>query len=206
MRGSMLRTSALNDKLSTSTMANTMVNMMSDKRKGGNVATPFNPADYKSVGVTERDIELYKEVFDMFDSSESGILTPSDLRNAFEMFGYHPKRNVVYQMISDYDSNEAGGISFKEFLKIMTDQLRPCDEDSEENFQRTFDYFDADSKGYITKDDIQKVCLEIPETMTEDELSEIMKKLDPEKGEKCNFKSFYKNMIDATSRKQKTKK
>ena len=178
---------------------------MLEKRKGVNQGVLFNPSDYKIVGVTERDIELYKEVFDLFDTSESGILTPSDLRNAFEMFGYHPKRNVVYQMISDYDSNEAGGIGFKEFLKIMTDQLRPCDEDSEENYERVFDYFDSDNKGYLTKEDIQKVCLELPEDMTETELNEIMRKFDTENGEKCTFKAFYKNMVEATSRKQKKK-
>ena len=187
-------------------MASSVNNQGAEKRKGGMSGQPFNPAEYKTVGVTERDVELYKEVFDLFDTSESGILTPSDLRNAFEMFGYHPKRNVVYQMISDYDSNEAGGICFKEFLKIMTDQLRPCDEDTEDHFQRAFDYFDCDNKGYVTKEDIQRVCLELPEDLSKDELEEIMKKLDPESGDKITFKSFHKSMVEATSRKAKPKK
>lgn len=190
-----------NDKI----LGSSINNLAAEKRKPTGLNVAFNPADYKTVGVTERDVELYKEVFDLFDTNENGILTPSDLRNAFEMFGYHPKRPVVYQMISDYDANEGGGIGFKEFLKIMTDQLRPCDEDKEEEYDRAFNNIDIDAKGYITKEDIQRMCLDIGEEMTDDELNEVMKKFDPENGEKCTLKSFYKCMVEATARKPKKK-
>lgn len=107
----------------------------------------FRPKDYISVGVTERDVEMYKEVFDLFDVHKIGNLTPNDLRNALEMFGYHPKKHLIYQIISDIDRDESGGLDFGEFLKIMTDQTRPCDEDVEEDYVRVFTYFDVDGTG-----------------------------------------------------------
>jgi Ca2+-binding EF-hand superfamily protein len=107
----------------------------------------FDPKHYVSVGVSERDVEMYKEVFDLFDVHRSGNLTPNDLRNALEMFGYHPKKHLIYQIISDIDADESGGIDFREFLKIMTDQLRPCDADTEDDYDRVFSYFDMDMKG-----------------------------------------------------------
>ena len=58
---------------------------------------------------------MYKEVFDMFDVQNYGNLTPNDLRNALEMFGFLPKKHLIYQIISDIDADESGGIDFKEF-------------------------------------------------------------------------------------------
>ena len=49
-----------------------------EKRKPTALNAAFNPADYKTVGVTERDVELYKEVFDLFDTNENGILTQNE--------------------------------------------------------------------------------------------------------------------------------
>jgi centrin-1 len=107
----------------------------------------FNPKNYISVGVSERDVEMYKEVFDLFDIHRCGSLTPNDLRNALEMFGYHPKKHLIYQIISDIDQDESGGLDFREFLNIMTDQTRPCDEDTQEDYERVFTYFDIEGHG-----------------------------------------------------------
>ena len=52
----------------------------------------FNPKEYIMPGVTEKDVEVYKEVFDLFSISGTSLLTPMDLRNAMEAFGYHPKK------------------------------------------------------------------------------------------------------------------
>ncbi len=58
------------------------------------------------------------------------------------MFGYHPPREMIYQIISKIDKNESGGIGFEEFLKIMTDNIWPCDEDNEDDFENVFNFFD----------------------------------------------------------------
>jgi len=53
-----------------------------DRKTMINYEESFNPKNFISVGVTERDVEMYKEVFDMFDVNSYGNLTPNDLRNA----------------------------------------------------------------------------------------------------------------------------
>lgn len=50
--------------------------------------------------------------------------------------------------------------------------------------------------GYITKEDLQKVCLDLGEKISDEELDEILKKCDPESGEKISFPLFYQNMKD----------
>lgn len=44
-----------------------------------------------------------------------------------KLFGYSAKKETIYKIISELDNDETGGISFEEFLKIMTDKNRPCD-------------------------------------------------------------------------------
>lgn len=189
----------------TQFVATSLTGTMIERKRITHINTPFNPKDYLYVGITEREVEMYKEIFDLFDINGIGSLSPNDLRNALEMFGYHPKRTIVYQIISDLDSDESGGISFNEFLKIMTDQTRPCDEDTEEDYKRIFEYFDCDEKNYMNKEDIQNVAMELNENLTDEELNAIMEKLDPEGTGKVDFKTFYRNMQEAISKKKRFK-
>lgn len=165
----------------------------------------FDPKNYLGVGITERDVELFKEVFDLFDVNGIGCLTPIDIRSALEMFGYHPKKQFVYEIISNIDSEETGGIGFNEFLKIMTDQKRPCDTDAEDDYSDVFNYYDCERKGYITKENIRDVSMELNEPLTDRELDDIMEKLDPSGKGQITFLNFYKNMQEAIQIKRKKK-
>ena len=164
-----------------------------------NYEEPFDPKKFVSVGVTERDVEMYKEVFDMFDVNNYGSLAPKDLNSALDMFGFKPKKHLIYQIISDIDADESGGIDFREFLKIMTDQMRPCDGDTKEDFERVFSYFDFEGRGYISREDLSRIALDLGEELDEETLQEIFKICDPEDQERINFNSFYKNMKEAVS-------
>ena len=57
---------------------------------------------------------------------------------ALEIFGYKPKKWVVYDIIANIDANESGGIKFADFLKLVTDQKRPCDEETKDDYVFTF--------------------------------------------------------------------
>lgn len=107
----------------------------------------FDPKDYVKAGVTLRDVEIYKEIYDLFGGEANGCLTPSDIRNALKNFNYHPKKHLIYQIISDVDADESGGIDFTEFIKIMTGQKRPYVEDTTDDYDRVFTYFDMENKG-----------------------------------------------------------
>lgn len=42
--------------------------------------TNFDPKEFEVAECTLRDIEVYKEIFDFFDTDDDGMLTPMDLR------------------------------------------------------------------------------------------------------------------------------
>jgi len=147
----------------------------------------FDPKNYISVGVSERDVLMYHELFKLFSGTGIGCLTPGDLKQALQLFDYNAKKNVIYKLIANIDQDESGGISFEEFLKIMTDVKRPCDEDTADDYYDVFLAYDVDGKGYIDRDDIRQSALDLNENLTEEELEDIMIKFDPTGEGKINF-------------------
>lgn len=145
--------------------------------------------------------------------------------NAMRIFGYNAQRNITYHIMSEIDKTESGKIQFEEFLKIMIDNLRPCDSDKQEDYERVFQYFvneesfklgsdayhkkgkgDAglfkmNQKDFFTKKELKKMALEINENITPEELESIFKRFDPERHEKCTFISFYKCMQEVVQKK-----
>ncbi len=117
----------------------------------------FEARDYVVAECSERDVEIYKQIFDFFDTDNDGMLTPMDLRKAMMQFGgYNPKKNFVYQMMSEYDTDESGEINFKEFVKMMT--FKPCLNDTTEDIRKVFNQIDYDQKGFISPEDLKALA------------------------------------------------
>ncbi len=91
----------------------------------------FDPTQFTTPEADEKDIQLFKQVFDYLDDDHDGMLTPLDFRKAIKDYGgYNPPRSFVYVAMSNFDADEGGEISFKQFVKLMT--THPCDQDTED--------------------------------------------------------------------------
>ena len=61
---------------------------------------------YANQYASQRDIIIWKQIFDTFDTDEDGVLAPRDLLEAMSKYnGYHPKRNYIYQTMAMYDTD-----------------------------------------------------------------------------------------------------
>ena len=79
-------------------------------------------------------------------------------------------------MISDLDKNKSGTIDFEEFLDMMT--ARMSDKDTREDISKVFRLFDDDNTGTITLRNLRRVARELGETMTDEELQEMVDRAD----------------------------
>ncbi len=114
----------------------------------------------------------------MLDEDHDGMLTPLDLRRAINKHGgYKPGRSFVYVAMAVFDTDDGGEISFKEFVKLMTQ--KPCEQDTNEDIERIFSYFDEDNKGVITEEDIIQAAEELKEELTLAEAREMIAYCDP---------------------------
>ena len=69
----------------------------------------FDPKEFIVAECSERDIMVFKQVFDFLDDDHDGMLTPLDLRKAIREYGgYKPGRAFVYVSMSVFDADDGG--------------------------------------------------------------------------------------------------
>jgi Ca2+-binding EF-hand superfamily protein len=56
---------------------------------------------------------------------------------------------------------------------------KPCENDTDEDIDRIFTYFDDENKGYISEEDLMRAAEELHEDLTPAEAKDMIKKCDP---------------------------
>ena len=101
----------------------------------------FNVDDYVRWDLSREEVVEIKQAFDIFDNDGSGIMDPSELKDAFINLGFTGQGKFVYQILAELDEDQSGGIEFPEFLKLATAKL--SDKDSREDIMKVFNTFDV---------------------------------------------------------------
>ena len=99
-------------------------------------------------------------------------------------------------MISDLDKNKSGSIDFEEFLDMMT--ARMSDKDTREDINKVFRLFDDYSTGSVTIKNLRRVARELGETMTDEELQEMIDRADSNGDSSVTMDDFYNIMTKKT--------
>ena len=95
-------------------------------------------------------------------------------------------------MISDLDADGSGAIDFDEFLDMMT--ARMSDKDTRDDINKVFRLFDDDKTGFISIKNIRRVAKELGETMTDEELMEMIERADSDGDGQVTPEDFYNIM------------
>ena len=94
------------------------------------------------------------------------------------------------------ENMKEGSITFDEFLDMMT--ARISDTDSKDDIRKVFRLFVDDDKDYITLSNLQRVARELGETMSQEELQEMIERADEDRDGKISFEEFFKIMTKKT--------
>ena len=107
----------------------------------------------------------------MFDTNGNGSIDPKELKAAMNSLGFEKKSPTVYEMICDLEKlgNE---VDFDEFLGAISNKLG--NRETKEGINRIFDLFDDDKTGTINLANIKRVAKELGETMSTEELREML--------------------------------
>mmetsp|Transcript_4483 Transcript_4483/g.6613 ORF Transcript_4483/g.6613 Transcript_4483/m.6613 type:complete len:103 (+) Transcript_4483:202-510(+) len=89
-------------------------------------------------------------------------------------------------------NNSNGEMDFEQFLTVMTCSIGSNNNDND--LRRIFDLFDHDKTGYITIDDLQIVASNLGETMSYEELQEMIDRANPKLPGKVSSDEFYQIM------------
>ena len=99
-------------------------------------------------------------------------------------------------MISDIDKDGNGTIDFQEFLEMMTNKM--SEKDSREEILKAFRLFDDDNTGTITLRNLRRVARELGETMTDEELQEMVDRADSNGDGAVTLDDFFNIMTKKT--------
>jgi Ca2+-binding EF-hand superfamily protein len=170
--------------------------MNNNNRGFGGQKSPVRRKVFERPGLTEDEIEEIREAFALFDTDSSGVIDPKELKAAMQSLGFEQKNPTIYAMIADLDTHEnAGGINFDRFLDAITDKLG--NKESREGIARIFELFDDDRSGSINVHNIRRVAKELGETMSADELKEMLERA-ASNGDEISFEDFYFIMTKKT--------
>ena len=122
--------------------------------------------------LTDLQKQEIKDAFDLFDTSGSGTIEPKELKVALRALGFEPSKEEIQKLVDQFDKDGSGTIDFHEFLAIMMKKM--SETDAKDAMNEAFLLFDKDGNGVITFDDLKAVATELNETMTDEELHEML--------------------------------
>lgn len=143
-----------------------------------------------AVGLTEEEVEEIREAFAMFDTEGTGTIDPRELKAAMHSLGFEKKSPTVYEMICDLEE-KGTEIDFDEFLDAISNKLG--NRETKDGIDRIFDLFDDDKSGTINLNNLRRVAKELGETMSMDELKEMLHRA-AANGEEITREDFYNIM------------
>ena len=166
------------------------------QRRGDGQKSPVRRRVFERPGLTEDEIEEIREAFALFDTDGSGVINPKELKAAMHSLGFEAKNPTIYSMISELDNHEnANGINFDQFLDAITDKLG--NKETREGIYRIFQLFDDEKTGHIHIHNLRRVAKELGETMSQDELKEMLERA-ASNGDSITFEDFYFIMTKKT--------
>ena len=111
-----------------------------------------------------------------------------------QSLGFESKNPTIYQMIADLE-NAGSSIDFETFLDAITSKLG--DKETRSGIEKIFELFDDDQSGSINLTNLKRVARELGETMTAEELEEMLSRA-ASNGDEITFEDFYNIMTKKT--------
>ena len=159
--------------------------------------SPKKKQEIHRPGLTEDEVEEIREAFNLFDTEGTGAIDPRELKAAMQSLGFETKNPTIFQMISEIERDHTGAnIDFDTFLDGITGRLG--DKESRSGVQKIFNLFDVDHKGSVAFKDLKRVAKELGETMTDEELREMIERADSNGDGEISFDDFYLIMTKKT--------
>merc|ERR1719464_682843 len=128
---------------------------------------------YDKPGLTEGEVDEIREAFNLFVTDQTETIDPGELKAAMRSLGFETKNPTIFQMIADLDQ-DGTNIGFDDFLEQITQKLG--DKETRDGIQKIFNLFDDEKSGTISMKNLKRVSKELGETMTEEELKEMIER------------------------------
>jgi len=135
-----------------------------------------------------------REAFNMFDRDKDGFVDYVELGYILKSQGFNFTNQELIEMIADVSETEENKINFEEFLILMHSRLKKLDIENELN--EAFNAHDKNGTGILSVREFKKIISSLGDKVSEDEIDDIIQKVDPKNRGYMNYKDLTKLIVE----------
>mmetsp|Transcript_58304 Transcript_58304/g.126630 ORF Transcript_58304/g.126630 Transcript_58304/m.126630 type:complete len:158 (-) Transcript_58304:695-1168(-) len=142
--------------------------------------------------LSEQQRAEVRQAFDLFDTDGQGVIDANALKVVLRALGFEPRKEEVKKMIASVDKTDSGTIDFNEFLELLIAKM--SERDTREEASRAFRQFDLNHRNKISFDNLKQVARELGESMTDEEIMEMISAADLDEDGMISEEEFWRIM------------
>ena len=155
-------------------------------------SSQFDPSQYTNTGLSEDEIIEIKEAFDLFDANKNGSIDKEELTSALQTLGISAKNSTIKNMMKEMDKDKNNSIDFGEFIAMMN--KKESNDNSKEELERVFQVLLREDQNKINVNDLKMLINELDLDIKDQEIQEMIKRLDYDGDNHVSFDEFYQFM------------
>merc|ERR1711865_233402 len=144
-------------------------------------------------GLTDQQKAELTDAFELFDSDGSGMIDAEEMALAMKALGFEFTNDEVTKLIQEMDKDGDATVDLEEFMLMMAEAMNS--KDGKKELMKGFRAFDSDGTGKITFKNIKRVAAELGETMSDGEISDLIKEADRDGDNEINESEFLRIMV-----------
>ena len=165
------------------------------EKNNKNLVPEIDPDKIKEINnLTEMEIALYKEAFQIFDKHSEGYISSNELGTIMSSLGFNISDEDLNEITNIYDNEQNNNmIDFISFLGIISKKKENIYK--EEDLIDAFRIFDKEGNGKISSKELLYVMMSSGEDFNENYIKELIDESSPDHDEYIDYKKFCKLLI-----------
>ena len=167
------------------------------EKNNKNLVPEIDPDKIKEINnLTEMEIALYKEAFQIFDKHSEGYISSNELGTIMSSLGFNISDEDLNEITNIYDNEQNNNmIDFISFLEIISKKKENIYK--EEDLIDAFRIFDKEGNGKISSKELLYVMMSSGEDLNENYIKELINESSMEHDEFIDYQKFVKLLISA---------
>ena len=167
------------------------------EKNNKNLVPEIDPDKIKEINnLTEMEIALYKEAFQIFDKHSEGYISSNELGTIMSSLGFNISDEDLNEITNIYDNEQNNSmIDFISFLEIISKKKGNIYK--EEDLIDAFRIFDKEGNGKISSKELLYVMMSSGEDFNENYIKELINESSIEHDEFIDYQKFVKLLISA---------
>ena len=120
----------------------------------------------------KEELHSIEKAFKLF-ADRSGMMNLNNMVIAMKELKFDENEPVVYDIVSDIESETQTPVSYDDFVDKLTEKLQ--DRESQKATERVYELFVEDPKGTLTYEVLKKVAVETGDNASDEDLRRLIK-------------------------------